>query len=456
MESDAPEVTADDIKEPTKNAPLKKPPAAKRKALTLKEKADIIEEFDKHPFLSKVALARKFNLSRTTLHSIVAKREAIAESMMKYGSISSMRKKSRTSPFHEIEGKLLMWLEYARSLHLSVNSFLLRQQAMTIAKDLGFSQFTASSGWIERFKRHHGIFWKNNKVPVWVLMAKKSIVSAQTLVQLLDPAVLVNERIQNSYWKKLIDSGEDVNQSFNLLQAVLCVLSALQWSIAFVNVNLKAPLPASKKEDNPLEPTVVIKEEPIDYEPDPPDNECLDEKDEFILPHEENELTSRDSPLPSGTDPSQQPSFPVVCLETDAAADQPLPTTSILGETLRRKRKANPSKLSKCNQKVARSAAMDNNYVSYDVPQSPLDNADESSNTGSLNDSKVGDHRHSSVDQYDVFGEYIAAKLRSLDRLSRVFAQKAIGDIIFEAEMGKYRGDDVANTPSPTPSSSHM
>ncbi|GFW46090.1 major centromere autoantigen B [Trichonephila clavipes] len=376
MESVAP----DDVKDSTKNAPVKKPPPAKRKALTLKEKADIIEEFDKHPFLSKVALARKFNLSRTTLHSIVAKREAIAESMMKYGSISSMRKKSRTSPFQEIEGKLLMWLEYARSLHLPVNSFLLRQQAMTIAKDLGFSQFTASSGWIERFKRHHGIFWKNNK----------------------------------------------------------------------------APLPASKKDDNPLEPTVVIKEEPIDYEPDPPDDECLDEKDEFILPHEENELTSRDSPLPSGTDPSQQPSFPVVCLETDAAADQPLPTTSILGETLRRKRKANPSKLSKCNPKVARSAAMDDSYVSYDVPQSPLDNADESSNTGSLNESKIGDNRHSSVDQYDVFGEYIAAKLRSLDRLSRVFAQKAIGDIIFEAEMGKYRGDDVANTPSPAPSSSHM
>ncbi|GFT58262.1 major centromere autoantigen B [Nephila pilipes] len=163
MESPTPEEKADDNKELNKNAPTKKPPASKRKALTLKEKADIIEEFDKNPFLSKVALARKFNLSRTTLHSIVAKREAIAESMMKYGSFSSMRKKSRTSPFQEIEGKLLMWLEYARSLHLPVNGFLLRQQAIIIAKDLGFAQFTASNGWIERFKSRHGIFWKASK-----------------------------------------------------------------------------------------------------------------------------------------------------------------------------------------------------------------------------------------------------------------------------------------------------
>ncbi|GIZ02793.1 major centromere autoantigen B [Caerostris extrusa] len=112
----------------------------------------------------KVKLARMFNLSRTTLHSIVAKRESIAESMKKYGSFSTMRKKSRTSPFQEIEGKLLQWLEYMREHDLNVNGYLLRQQAMAIAKELGCSQFTASNGWIERFKSRHGIFWKTFKV----------------------------------------------------------------------------------------------------------------------------------------------------------------------------------------------------------------------------------------------------------------------------------------------------
>ncbi|GFT38390.1 tigger transposable element-derived protein 1 [Nephila pilipes] len=229
------------------------------------------------------------------------------------------------------------------------------------------------------------------------------------------------------------------------------------WLTGFLKRNsfLTAPLPASKKDDIPLEPTVVIKEEPIEYEPDPADDECADAKDEFILPHEENELTSRDSPLHSVTEPSQQPSFPVPCMESETIEQPVVPTTSILGEQLRRKRKANPSKLSKPNQKVARSAALENSYV-YDMSSSPLDNVDESSNPASLNDSRVNDHRHSSVDQFDVFGEYIAAKLRSLDRLSRVFAQKAIGDIIFEAEMGKFRGDEAPMTPSPTPSSSHM
>ncbi|GBM33462.1 Major centromere autoantigen B [Araneus ventricosus] len=140
------------------------PVVHKRKALTLKEKADIIEAYDQNPSLSKVELARMFNLSRTTLHSIVAKRDAIAESMRKFGSYSSMRKKSRTSPFQDIEGKLLMWMEYAKELNLPVNGFTLRRQAMAIAKDLGFEKFTASNGWIERFKSRHNDFWKACKV----------------------------------------------------------------------------------------------------------------------------------------------------------------------------------------------------------------------------------------------------------------------------------------------------
>ncbi|KAF8777331.1 Major centromere autoantigen B like protein [Argiope bruennichi] len=143
---------------------IEMPVVHKRKALTLKQKADIIAAYDENPFISKVELARRFNLSRTTLHSIVAKRDAISESMKKFGSYSSMRKKSRTSPFQEIEGKLLLWMEYAKDLNLPVNGFTLRRQAMAIAKDLGFEKFTASNGWIERFKSRHNDYWKACKI----------------------------------------------------------------------------------------------------------------------------------------------------------------------------------------------------------------------------------------------------------------------------------------------------
>lgn len=42
-------------------------------------------------------------------------------------------------------------------------------------------------------------------------------------------------------------------------------------------------------------------------------------------------------------------------------------------------------------------------------------------------------------DQYDAYGEYIASKLRKLDWKSCAYVQKAFSDIIFEAEMGKYK-----------------
>lgn len=49
------------------------------------------------------------------------------------------------------------------------------------------------------------------------------------------------------------------------------------------------------------------------------------------------------------------------------------------------------------------------------------------------------DDSNKTKDHFDAYGEYIAAKLRKLDWKSCAYVQKAIGDIIFDAEMGKYK-----------------
>ncbi|XP_069704795.1 uncharacterized protein [Periplaneta americana] len=41
-------------------------------------------------------------------------------------------------------------------------------------------------------------------------------------------------------------------------------------------------------------------------------------------------------------------------------------------------------------------------------------------------------------DEYDAYGEYIARKLRSMDKRTCAYVQKAFSDVIFDAEMGKY------------------
>ncbi|KAF5293884.1 hypothetical protein FQA39_LY13589 [Lamprigera yunnana] len=48
-------------------------------------------------------------------------------------------------------------------------------------------------------------------------------------------------------------------------------------------------------------------------------------------------------------------------------------------------------------------------------------------------------------DRFDVFSEYVSARLRTLDERSSLCAEKAINDILFDAEMGKYSGSSTAN-----------
>ncbi|KAF5285967.1 hypothetical protein FQA39_LY16478 [Lamprigera yunnana] len=52
-------------------------------------------------------------------------------------------------------------------------------------------------------------------------------------------------------------------------------------------------------------------------------------------------------------------------------------------------------------------------------------------------------------DRFDVFSEYVSARLRTLDERPSMCAEKAINDILFDAEMGKYSGSSTANPMSP-------
>ncbi|GFR24627.1 major centromere autoantigen B [Trichonephila clavata] len=131
--------------------------ATKRKVLSLKEKGEIINEADRCPSLPKVKLAEKFNLATSTLATILGNREAILRTIAKCGSASSKRKNSRASPYQALEEKLLDWLIDRREINLPVNNIIIREQARLIAVELGIDQFTASSGWIDRFKNRHGL-----------------------------------------------------------------------------------------------------------------------------------------------------------------------------------------------------------------------------------------------------------------------------------------------------------
>ena len=76
--------------------------------------------------------------------------------MGKSGSTSS-RKKIRKSSLQPVELALETWFTQKHSMNIPISGTLLAEKAKVFASALGFNDFRASNGFIDRFKKRHGI-----------------------------------------------------------------------------------------------------------------------------------------------------------------------------------------------------------------------------------------------------------------------------------------------------------
>lgn len=141
-----------------KNSPEKM--VAIKKIHTLEERLRIIEEVDKNPSEKRVAIAKRLGLPPSTLNSIISKKKQIREQADKCGSFAKKRKTSKESNYSELESILYKWYQQCLASSIPVNGTVLRQMALQIAADNGIDHFSASNGWICRFKERHGLVLK--------------------------------------------------------------------------------------------------------------------------------------------------------------------------------------------------------------------------------------------------------------------------------------------------------
>lgn len=90
---------------------------APRRAISLKEKYDIIETSKKNPGMAARALAAKFDCGRSQINSVLKNKESIIElyeSNMSSTSVLS-RKRCRESDFSEVNEALYSWYLLATS-----------------------------------------------------------------------------------------------------------------------------------------------------------------------------------------------------------------------------------------------------------------------------------------------------------------------------------------------------
>nr|XP_050037916.1 tigger transposable element-derived protein 6-like [Dermacentor andersoni] len=129
----------------------------KRKALSLEEKLDALNAVDRQPARKRVDIAKDLGLPPSTLNSIVSKR---AEIQGNAALLGPKAKEARGAKYGNLDESLLTWFKQARAAGVNFDGSILREKAMEIADRLGISDFAASNGWIDRFRKRLGITYK--------------------------------------------------------------------------------------------------------------------------------------------------------------------------------------------------------------------------------------------------------------------------------------------------------
>ncbi|CAI6349299.1 unnamed protein product [Macrosiphum euphorbiae] len=130
----------------------------KRKALSIDDKLRIIKLYDeKIGVFNKQQIADQLGLPSSSLRTILKNRKEIEKNAF---SGSTKRQKVRNGKNEQLENILLEWFRQARTLNLAVNGPVLTEKANEIAKRLNITDFGGSNGWLDRFRKRHGIVYR--------------------------------------------------------------------------------------------------------------------------------------------------------------------------------------------------------------------------------------------------------------------------------------------------------
>ena len=105
----------------------------------------------------KNEVAKIFNIPFSTLSTVLKNESKIRE---QFSNGDFNRKRKRNVEFPDLEQAVITWFTQCRDNKINLSGVILRQKAEEFAKALGYNDFRASSGWLEKFKRRHDIVFR--------------------------------------------------------------------------------------------------------------------------------------------------------------------------------------------------------------------------------------------------------------------------------------------------------
>lgn len=124
----------------------------KRKAITLKEKYDIIQKLENGCKQSDIC--REMSLPKSTVCIIWKNKDNILSS---YGKVNSKCKRLRKSDHVDVDKGLLQWFTQKRQENVPLSGPILQEKASEMGSKIEGKNFTCSRSWIERFKKRNCI-----------------------------------------------------------------------------------------------------------------------------------------------------------------------------------------------------------------------------------------------------------------------------------------------------------
>lgn len=128
----------------------------KHKTLNLSEKWEIIKRIDRGETPSEIA--KVYDIGRPTVYDIVKNREKIEKFMKSVDDEPMNRKTLKTSEIPEVEEALFIWFKQQRNRNAPISGDILKQKAQFFYHEITKkTDFRASHGWFQNFKKRHGI-----------------------------------------------------------------------------------------------------------------------------------------------------------------------------------------------------------------------------------------------------------------------------------------------------------
>lgn len=139
----------------------------KHNFVSLEKKLDAIKRLDQGQTLRKVA--SELGVGEATVWDWKKKREDIknwcSQRLVENGSVNSIRKTMRKGEYEKTSEALYQWFLQMKENGNSVTGPILQSKALELHRNFNEGEeFTASSGWLERWKKRYGVSGKKLNV----------------------------------------------------------------------------------------------------------------------------------------------------------------------------------------------------------------------------------------------------------------------------------------------------